>query len=233
MLDTLNNTWSYQSFLNWLSQNYYQGEHVAIVGPTGTGKTTVASDIVRLRTYVCVLAVKRNDSTLDLFKQSRFKVINKWPPNFGDTQVVLWVKPDSLERQELLKQSHVIHDALSKIYISGGWTVYFDEAGYISGVLGLSSDLGILLNQGRSSFLSVVASMTRPHSMVARIPAETLNQCRHVLIFKYTDEREMKACAEICGIALKEMQHLQMQLDVHDFLYVGKGLKMIVQNKRR
>lgn len=225
--------WQYTQFYQWMQQMYLQGEHVCIVGPTGTGKTTIASDIVQLRRYVCVLAVKRFDSTLDLFKAAKFKVLKKWPPEYGHERVVLWVKPDSLEREQLVKQAATIHDALSKMYISGGWTVYFDETGYIAGVLGLSSDLGILLNQGRSSFLSVVCCMTRPHSMVARIPSETLNQCRHVLIFKYTDEREIKATAEITGINLKEMKDLQARLGAHDFIYTGKGQKHIVRNIKR
>lgn len=213
-----------------MAAHWLQGEHVAIVGPTGSGKTTVAKDIVKLRGYAVMLAVKRYDDTINLFKKAGFKVIKKWPPNYTQKHVILWVKPESLE--SLAKQADILRTALEKMYISGGWCIYFDEAGYIAGHLKLGNQLGVLLNQGRSSHISVVAAMTRPHSMVARIPAETLNQCRHILIFKYSDEREIKATAEICGVSFRNMVQLQEELDTHDFLYVGKRKIALVQNTR-
>lgn len=222
--------WTIGQFKEYMRTNWAQGEHVALCGPTGSGKTTVACDIVVLRDYAVMLAVKRYDDTINLFKKAGFKVINKWPPDYTKKHVILWSKPDSLD--SATKQTAVISEALERIYISGGWCVYFDEAGFIAGHLRLGGYLGVLLNQGRSSHISVVCAMTRPHSMVARIPAETLNQCRHILIFKYTDEREIKACAEICGLSFHAMQQLQQALDTHDFLYVGKRNVAIVRNTR-
>lgn len=224
-------SWDNTQFLDYMQENWAQGEHVSLIGPTGSGKTTVASDIVAIRSWAVMLAVKRYDDTIKLFQEKGFSIIKKWPPAYHKKHVILWSKPDSLEA--LASQYDTIKRCLESIYISGGWCVYFDEAGYIAGHLRLGQQLGILLNQGRSSYISVVAAMTRPHSMVARIPAETLNQCRHVLIFKYTDQREIKSAAEIAGIDNKRMQYYQSLLGKHDFLYKGANGVFLVRNSRK
>lgn len=226
-------------WVEWFKPNWSQGEHVAIIGPTGAGKSRISQKILDIREYVVVLAVKRFDDTLDRFKSGekygheKYHVIKKWPPDAQFKRVILWVKPESLS--DLREQAVKLHSSLERIYLSGGWCVYFDETGYIAGHLGLATQLGVLLNQGRSSHLSIVCSMTRPHSMVARIPPETLNQCRHILVFKYTDEREIKACAEICGISFPDMVQLMGELHTYsrghtDYLYIGKGLILLVRN---
>jgi len=221
----------YKAFLYYMQNNWQQGEHIAIIGPTGSGKTTVAKDIVSIRDYAVMFAVKKFDDTIDLFKRAGFKIIKKWPPDFRQKKVILWVKPEDLG--SLASQAETLQTALNQIYISGGWCTYFDEAGYIAGHLHLGNELGVLLNQGRSSYISVVCAMTRPRSMTARIPAETLNQCRHLLIFRYTDEREIKTIAEISGISYRNMLELQDRLEKHDFLYVGKGRTFSVANTRK
>jgi hypothetical protein len=213
-----------------MRNNWYQGEHVGLIGPTGSGKTTVAKDVVSIRTWCVMLAVKKFDDTIGLFKRAGFKVISKWPPEHNQRHVILWVKPKDIDAQS--EQEEKLHKALESIYASGGWCVFFDEAGYIAGHLRMSQQLTVLLNQGRSSHISVVCAMTRPKSMQARIPGETLNQCRHLLIWRYTDEREIKSCAEIAGISHREMLQLQQLLGQHDFLYKGKGKLLLVRNTR-
>ena len=217
---------SREDWLEYMRLNWYQGEHAAIIGPTGTGKTTIASKLLDCRTWVCVLAVKRKDDTLELFKKSGYKVIQKWPPDYNYKHVVLWIKPENIS--DTRTQADRLYYALDRMYRSGGWAIYFDEAGYIAGHLKLANELGVLLNQGRSSHISVICTMTRPHSMVARIPAESLNQCRHLIFFRYADEREIKSCAEIAGLSWRTMQDLMNELGEHDFLYVGKGKQLIV-----
>lgn len=238
------------SFHDWLEQfrrEWLQGEHVAIIGPTGTGKSRLAQSILDIRAYVCVLAIKREDETLERFREgsryghASYKVITSWPPDFPTHKVILWIKPKSLKVEDIREQARKVHDALNRMYLSGGWCIYLDEAGYLASVLGLSSAIGILLNQGRSAFISVVATMTRPSSVVARIPREALTQVRHHLVFRYTDEGEMKKCADIVGISLARMRVLQLELKLYsskggknrysDFLYIHEGQVTLVRNQ--
>lgn len=219
------------------SLDWHQGEHVTLIGSTGTGKTTQAHSLLEQRDFVCVLAVKRFDDTIERFKNgpkyglSRYAVIHKWPPECYQHKVIFWPRPKDIKAGD--KQSTLIYHAVNDMYMSGGWCIYFDEAGYISGSLGLGSALGVLLNQGRSSHISVMATMTRPRSMIARVPVEALNQCRHILIFKYSDEREIRACAEIAGISYLEMKAYQQALRFNqekgfsDFIYIGKNRQIV------
>lgn len=234
--------WDRETFYSRL--NWVQGEHIAIIGPTGTGKTTVAHRLLDARERVCVLAVKPHDETLERFKQGHlygrkpFKVIKSFPPDYIYKRVIFWIKPTSIE--DTTQQAVKAYRALDQMYLSGGWCIYFDEAGYTASSLGLAQALGVLLNQGRSSKISVVATVTRPRSMIARVPVEAMNQCRHMIIFKYPDSKEIKACSEIAGldaIAMeKHMETLQYHLakdgtKYSDFLYINENNVTIVRNK--
>lgn len=237
---TVPNIVDYDSWLLSFKERWKQGEHIELCGATGTGKTTVAHSILDTRDYVAVLAAKRFDDTLQRFKtghlfgRGRYTVIRKWPPEFNQHRVIYWQKPTKLEDQK--KVTEAFHNALNEMYRSGGWCIYTDDAGYIAGTLGLAKDYGVLLNQGRSAGISMVNSIQRPHSMVQKVPVETLSQCRHHLIFKYTDEREIKSCAEICGITYREMLRMQYNLHVDtnkgfsDFICVSHGKVEIVRN---
>jgi energy-coupling factor transporter ATP-binding protein EcfA2 len=216
-----------------------QGEHVAIIGPTGTGKTTIAAELLDQREYVCVLAVKRHDDTLEIFTNKHYTTIANWPPLYGRKRVVYWPKPSSI--QDGTSQSDKLYVALNAMYLSGGWCIYFDEAGYVAGYLGLGQALGILLNQGRSSSISVVATMTRPSSVIAKVPKEALNQPRHKLIFKYDNEDEIKTCARIADIPVATMREYMQQLRYHlgyrnnrysDFLYLNQGDIVLIENSK-
>ena len=233
-------------FEEWYAEfkrQWVQGEHIEIIGSTGTGKTTVAHSVLDIRAYVCVLALKRNDDTLDRFRdghrygRQNYKIITRWPPDYPYKRVILWVKPKSLVDKK--DQAVRIYQALNQMFMAGGWCIYFDDAGLIAGQMGMASALVVFLNMGRSSHLSIVVGMQRPASMVARIPREALNQPRHKLFFKYTDQTEIDACAKIAGIDTRSFKSYMQELQYHrardgsefsDFLYVRGNEIMLVAN---
>jgi hypothetical protein len=232
---------SRDEWLEMFKGSWLQGEHIVILGPTGTGKTFFAQPIVDQRDYVAVLAVKPKDETLERFREGykygykKYEVIRKWPPDYGVNRFIYWEKPKGLHK--LKEQAQRIHKALNEMYREGGWCVYVDEGGYVAGVLGLGQAIGVLLNQGRSSGLSIVLCVTRPTSVVARVPKEAFSQPRHKLIFKYENRDELKAAAQVANMDQKSLEMYTAMLEIYqpkgysDFIYVGKGKTLIVRNR--
>lgn len=211
---------SRSEWLAGFAQTWRQGEHVALIGPTGSGKTGLASDLLHIRSYVVALAVKQYDDTLKMFHG--YKIIKKWPPEYGQTHVILWVKPASLG-DTLLQRERVAH-ALERIYKAGGWCVYFDDLSYIADTMRLKMPVVVFLNQGRSSGISAVCATTRPR----KVPTEAFNQCRHVIAYKFDDTEEVKRIAEIAGLDNKTMLSLNEELNV----YKPKGYSDFVARSR-
>lgn len=229
---------SRKQWLDWFRYQWLQSEHIALIGPSGSGKTSLMLPLLKLRNFVVVLAIKRNDDILDLFADKGYEIVEdtadimpKWAMEDNERRIILWIKPTSLS--DTKEQAERIEEALNHLYLAGSWAIFVDDTGYISGQLGLSKQLGILLNQGRSSYLSIVCAMTQPHSIIARVPSESFKQCKHLFIFAYTDLNEIKACAEIAGMPWQDMQFLQSQLDIHDFVYVGKRRIILVRSTQQ
>jgi len=228
-------------WLEIFKESWQQGEHVVIAGPTGTGKTYFAQPILDIRDYVCVVAVKPKDDTLERFKQShlygykQYTIIKKWPPLHGVNRFILWEKPKGLHK--LREQAQNLHKALNEMYREGGWTIYLDDTGYITGSLGLGQAVGVLLNQGRSSGLTLVICVQRSTSVVARVPKEAFSQPRHKLIFKYENRDELRAVSQVVDIDLRTLESYMDRLNSYyprgytDFIYAGKGKVYLVRNK--
>jgi len=192
-----------------------------------------AGTLLKIRTWVVAIGLKRVDETMEKFHRrgGGYKLIRKWPPEYKYRRVLLWLKPHDLSG--LASQRLRVFDALNRIYLAGGWCVFIDDAGYVAGHLHLAEALGTMLNQGRSSGLSVMLAVTQPRSIVARMPSETFKQCRHQLLFKYKNLNEIKALADICGIAWRELQEIMRALGDHDFLYIGKDEHFVVRAQKK
>lgn len=208
--------------------SWRQGEHIALIGPTGSGKTGLAAEMLAIRQYVVVFAIKQHDDTIKEFQG--YRIIKKWPPEYGEHRVILWVKPQTLG--DIIRQRDAIINAMERVYIAGGWCVYFDDLSYVSDQLRIKTPVVTFMNQGRSSGISVVAAATRPR----KVPVEAFNQVRHVVSFHYDDRRELERIAEIAGIYWRDMVEYNQLLRVYkrgysDFLSIGKGTVILVRNQ--
>ena len=144
-----------------------QGEHVAIVGDTGSGKTTLEGRVLNLRDWTIVFRTKFDRTPIPGHRR-----IRRASQLHGADQ--RYVLEPAHERQ-----AWEIYQALQTVWREGGWTVGLDELYYLEHKLGLGQLLDLFWTQGRSADISVVAGMQRP-SWVSRF---ALSQCTHVFCF--------------------------------------------------
>src|SRR5260221_14055477 len=69
-------TWD-EFIVRW---NWPQGEHVAVIGPIGSGKSTLMRSIMELRSWVVVLGSKKKDATYTRYMECGYERIGSWPP---------------------------------------------------------------------------------------------------------------------------------------------------------
>lgn len=156
-----------------------QGEHVAIVGDTGTGKTTLMAALAAYRSHVIVLRTKidsRHEPAFEGFKYADSASVLDDPRY---ERIILTPK-----YREQGKQAYAMFE---KVWQHGRWCVMIDELFYVDQVLHLRSMVDMLLTQGRGSKITVVTGMQRP-SFVSRF---SLSQITHLFSFR-VEKRDLK-----------------------------------------
>lgn len=147
------------------------GEHLAVIGTTGTGKTYLMSQLVKLRKFVVVLITKPTDGI-------------KWGPEFVKARDVKalddWRNEKILLKPDFKDQPKVAHDLIWKIWKQRGWTLVIDEAFYAQQQLGLQDDLEMIYTQGRSAGISVMSGIQRPVGVTRFL----ISEAHHVISFR-------------------------------------------------
>jgi hypothetical protein len=203
-------------WLDHLRAQWRQGQHIAIMGRTGRGKTTLARDLMALRGWAAVVAIKRADDTLETFPKLGYRIINKWPPRYGDNRVVLWAKPKNL--REMAQQREQIARLFDDVYENGGWAILLDDVPRMANALGFKKEIATMLNEARSSHASIVSVMTQPSSVTQAIPSEVWRQVRYHLVFYYRVGRDLDSIADITGYNKTTVKEWMSRLRPFDFL---------------
>jgi hypothetical protein len=210
-----------------------QGDHVTLIGPTKSGKTTLARAILEPpqgerprapRRHVLVLACKPRSPSMESYARSHgFRIVRTWEEvghrERGD-RVILWPRPrrfggdpDEFEARQRMEFRSCMRD----LYEVGGWTLYIDELSYVSEYLGLDRDLNRLWLQGREIPVTLVAAMQSP----AYVPRYAYDQVQHVYIWRNRDLRRVKTLADLSGaLDAEELERELRTLRGHQVLYV-------------
>jgi len=195
-----------------------QGEHVAIIGPTGQGKTTLAYDLLdgmatrAGASVVCLVNKARDAATVDL----GWPVIERWPPDYQTRvgrRVVLWPRYRGVRRPRANAGRFL--DALDAFIAEGSWTVYVDEVPYFTEQLGLRRQLDEYWHTARSSHVTVVGSSQE----VSWIPAPFKTQQSWLFCFRPRTQEVVKSVAEVCGDR-DRFRPILGSLGHHEFLLV-------------
>lgn len=193
-----------------------QGQHVTLLGHTGSGKTTLARHIIQKREHKLIFATKPRDPNIEVFKRDGFYLTRTWPvdPRIR-RNVLFWPKIE--KATDIGLQSEAIGRCLQSVYRTGGWCLYFDEVRYITDTLGLRNVLEVIWLQGRALKLSVLAGTQRP----AWIPREAYSEADHLFIWRSTNRYDLKRLEDASNIDTKELAPILRHLPKHDVLYIN------------
>lgn len=206
---------------------WQQGQHIGLIGPTESGKSTLTYSILPLRRYVTFFATKPRDPTLEAFaRNAGYARIPDWPPMRGVRPFrrlvtaeemprrLLW--PDASTLGAVARQKAVFRRAIDDIYAKGGWTVVFDEFWMMNTILELETESRILLQQARSNDISFVMGAQRP----SRIPLELFDQSSHLFFWRDNDEVNLRRMSGIGWLAAGPIRAFVANLEPHQVLYV-------------
>lgn len=212
-------------FLKYVFE-WNQGQHVGLIGPTESGKSTLTYAILPKRKYVTFFATKPKDDTLEAYAQRGGYVrLDDWPPTRGRVvkkpvtadqmpRRLLW--PDASSLDSGAHQRQVFLKACHDIFASGGWTVVWDEFWMMCSQLELDEQARVFLQQARSNDISFVMGAQRP----SRIPLELYDQATHLFFWRDNDERNLKTMGGIGWKAAGPIRAFVANLEPHQVLYI-------------
>jgi len=220
--------------------HYEPGQHVAIMGPTRSGKTTIAYELLDkiaspdLQAFVLVMK-PRDQVVMDWSKLAGFRKTQTWPPVFqravrkkgggvGKRQRgwVFWPRHSLRDiRQDNLHLTREFRKILVECYRKGNRIVFADEVVGLSKELHLDDELEAIWSRGGSMECGLWAATQRPF----HAPLLMYGSSAHLLIFKDGDKRSLERYRDIGGLDEQTnamIPDLIGRLKKHEFLYIGR-----------
>jgi DNA helicase HerA-like ATPase len=187
-----------------------QGEHVIIVGDTGSGKTYLESKLLDLRQHTIVVKTKPDDISFPGYRHIK---------KFGDIMDLKTSKFVLDAGFDPSLQRYHIANVINLAWKQEGWTIAVDETYYWTAVLKLEKQLNMLLTQGRSKHLTIVAGMQRP----AWISRFALSQATHAFIFRCEGRDVITLSQALSPKIIKPVEDLRG----HDFVYFNRATREV------
>jgi hypothetical protein len=208
----------WEEFLAYFRWAWKPGQHVAMIGPTGEGKTTFAAGILAQRKYVMALDPKGEDETLTasgfervlhlpsqhldpMWRVRNWEASRQWDRIHqaiaeGRPARIIIGGPARTELQDAVNQD-LMRRSFSYAREAGGWTCYVDEFELISSqrMFRLGPQVERMLISARSAGTSIVTSF----QAAAWVSKHATRQARFAVIWPTGDRQMIKNVAESMG----------------------------------
>lgn len=210
---------------------------MTILGPTQSGKTTLALEVLEARTHILFLATKREDPLIEGLAERGYRIsddldIRVRDGHVVDRRFVFWPVRTSVRHSRTGRarrmdmdefreyQRREIKRALNYVWHTRRWAVFADETTWLSetgeGGLGLGKDLNTLWYQGATAKISLIAATQRP----SWIPRAAYSSPEHLFFFSTTDKADLDRLSDIgAGVDKKGLEAAITGLRRHEFLY--------------
>jgi energy-coupling factor transporter ATP-binding protein EcfA2 len=232
---------SWSRLYGYLRAEFRQGDHVAIIGPTGTGKTHLALEVAELRSHVIVVACKPDDPLIDDARGRGYWLVptdqleipmveraDRRGMRPLHPRVIYWPRLSERERRRLPKhrvmevekahQRPRVGSAIGYVRNEKHWALVIDEGTWVCRDLRLQRDIDSALFQFRSLNASVIVLGQRPSWMGRYV----LSSPTHLFLFSTNDGDDRKALGDVSGVDTRLVAELvsRLDLDAHEFLYL-------------
>lgn len=214
-------------WLDHMRENWEPGQHIAMIGPTGEGKTTLAVGLLELRRWVVALDPKGMDDTLSA---SGYERIRHWPPPGRVRDRIAEGYPARLivggparTDAEIRELNATLSDAVDGVRQEGGWTLYCDEFQVLSDrrMMGVTTKIEQLLISARTRGTSVMTAFQAP----AWVPRAATRQATHTVMWGTHDEDSVKTVAQAMGRPWRDLQAQVQELPEYHVLVIPKRFR--------
>jgi|SRR5579872_3050067 len=215
------------------------GNHWALVGPTGEGKSTLAVALLKIRKYVLALDPKGEDETLAASGYQRvgdvpprrvgwFWTTPNWPRDIqrrldSDAPVRLIVGLRARTDSEDVALQKLLRKAIEYCRVSGGWTLYVDEFELLSSqrMFKMGPLIERMLITARRAKTSVLTSF----QAAAWVSKHATRQATFAVIFPTRDRAMIKAVAESFGRDWRIIAQIVDELPPFHCLIIHKSIR--------
>lgn len=209
---------------------YKAGEHVSFIGPTGSGKTHLAYQILRNTASeelpAIILVMKPRDETATKFtKQAQYRTIRFWPPTPSiwkpgkQKGYTLWPAHTQDPDADDERHERIFRTVLRNSFVKGDRIIFADETVSLVREMNLKKDLVRIWTKGRSMGVGLWAATQRP----AWVPPEMYDQAEHLFLAFDPDERNQKRFEEIGGVDPQLVRQVVARLQKFQWLYIRRS----------
>jgi energy-coupling factor transporter ATP-binding protein EcfA2 len=233
----------WERFLEFMRDAWEPGQHLALIGPTGEGKSTFAGGLLNLRNWVLALDPKGEDETLsatgftrvarlpnELTMEDRmmrraaarqWDAIHQAIAEGKPARVIVGQQSRTIEQD--IRNQTLMSSALSYAREAGGWTVYVDEFELLSSqrMFRQGPMVERMLISARSAGTSVVTS----YQAQAWVSKHATRQARMAVVWQTGSRQMIKAIAEDMGRDWRELGMAIDELPRWHVLVVPRGPK--------